>query len=169
MKKLFALMLALCLMLGCTAVAENAVSWEDVAPMLEAAGVSGQFYTFDAISVALFVPEGASPAELPDESYIGYFTSDDGDADTIAVQYVNVDGMSLEEYYELLQNTDGVTELEAGTVNGLPCLSYEYNSCLICSFTTQMGYVLEVVVGPLTSDEDKTAASFVLASIQGIE
>ena len=166
MKKIFALMLALCLMLGCTAVAENAVSWEDVAPTLEAAGVSGQFYTFDAISVALFVPEGASPAELPDESYIGYFTSDDGDADTIAVQYINVDGLTLEAYYEMLKSTDGVTELEAGTVNGLPCLSYEYNNCLVCSFTTEKGYILEVVAGPLSDEEFMQKASFVFASIQ---
>ena len=169
MKKLFALMLALCLMLGCTAVAENAVSWEDVAPQLEAAGVTGEFVTFEQISIALFIPTGASAAELPDDSYIGYFTSDDGSADTIAVMYVDVNGMTLEEYYAYLQSADGVTGLEAGTVNSLPCLSYEYNGCLICSFTTQMGYILEVIVGPVSTDEEKTAASFILASIQAVE
>lgn len=169
MKKVFALVLALCLMLGCTALADNEISWEQVAPMLESAGVTGQFYTFEQISVAVFVPEGASPAELPDESYIGYFTSDDGDDDTIAVQYVNVEGMSLEDYKAALEATEGVTELEAGTVNGLECLSYEYNGCMVCSFTTQMGYILEVVVGPLANDAEKVAASFVLASIQAVE
>ena len=169
MKKVFALVLALCLMLGCTALADNEISWEQVAPMLEAAGVTGQFYTFEQISVAVFIPEGASPAELPDESYIGYFTSDDGDNDAIAVQYVNVEGMSLEDYKAALEATEGVTELEAGTVNGLECLSYEYNNCLVCSFTTQMGYILEVVVGPLADDAEKVAAGFVLASIQAVE
>ena len=39
MKKLFALMLALCLMLGGAAMAENAITWEEVSPALEAAGV----------------------------------------------------------------------------------------------------------------------------------
>ena len=169
MKKLFALMLALCLMLGCTALADNEITWEQVAPLLEEIGVTGQFYTFDQISVAVFIPNGASPAELPDESYIGYFTSDDGDDDTIAVQYVNMEGMSLEDYKAALEAIDGVTELEAGTVNGLECLSYEYNGCLVCSFTTQMGYILEVVVGPLADDTEKIAASCVLASIQAVE
>ena len=32
MKKVFALMLALCLMLGCTALAENEITWEQIAP-----------------------------------------------------------------------------------------------------------------------------------------
>lgn len=169
MKKLSALILALCLMLGCTAVAENAVSWEDFAPQLEAAGVTGEFVTFDQISIALFIPTGASAAELPDENYIGYFTSDDGSDDTIAVMYVDVNGMSLEDYYAMLQEAEGVTELEAGTVNGLPCLSYEYNGCLVCSFTTQKGYVLEVIVGPLANDAEKLAASFILASIQAVD
>ena len=169
MKKFAALMLALCLMLGCVALADNEISWEQVAPLLEEKGVTGQFYTFDQISVAVFIPDGASPAELPDESYIGYFKSDDGDDDTIAVQYVNVDGMSLEDYKAAVEAVEGVTEVEAGTVNGLPCISYEYNGCLVCSFTTQMGYILEVVVGPLANDAEKVAASFVLASIQAVE
>ena len=168
MKKIFALMLALCLMLGCTAIADGDVTWEQVAPMLESAGVTGQFYTFEQIAVAVFIPEGASPAELPDDSYIGYFTSDDGDDDTIAIQYVDVNGMSLEDYKAAVEETEGVTEVESGTVNGLPCISYEYNGCMICSFTTEMGYILEVVVGPLANDEEKQAASFILASIQGI-
>ena len=169
MKNFAALMLALCLMLGCVALADNEISWEQVAPLLEEKGVTGQFYTFDQISVAVFIPDGASPAELPDESYIGYFKSDDGDDDTIAVQYVNVDGMSLEDYKAAVEAVEGVTEVEAGTVNGLPCISYEYNGCLVCSFTTQMGYILEVVVGPLANDAEKVAASFVLASIQAVE
>ena len=52
MKKLFALMLALCLMLGGAAMAENAITWEEVSPALEAAGVTGQFYTFEQVAIA---------------------------------------------------------------------------------------------------------------------
>ena len=173
MKKFAALMLALCLMLGCTALADNEITWEQVAPTLEAAGVTGDFVTFDEIAVKVFIPTGMNAVELTDEykeaGYIGYFRSDDGDDDTIAVQYVNVDGMSLEDYKAAVEAVEGVTEVEAGTVNGLPCISYEYNGCLVCSFTTQMGYILEVVVGPLANDAEKVAASFVLASIQAVE
>ena len=171
MKKFAALMLALCLMLGCTALADNEVTWEQVAPILEAANVAGDFVTFEEIAVKVFIPTGMNAVELTDEykeaGYIGYFT--DGSNDAIAVQYVNVDGMSLEDYKAAVEATEGVTEVEAGTVNGLPCISYEYNKNMICAFTTQQGYILEVAVGPLPDDSAKTAASFILASIQAAE
>ena len=167
MKKLFALMLALCLMLGTAAMAESAVNWEDIAPELEAAGVTGEFVTFDQIAVKLFIPEGMTAMELPDENYIGYYAAEDGDA--VAIQYVNVDGMDLDAYKAILEQTEGVSEIETGTVNGLPCISYEYNGNMCCSFTTQAGYILEVTVGPLPDDSAKMGASIILASIQSAE
>ena len=173
MKKVFALVLALCLMLGCTALADNEISWEQVAPQLEAAGVTGDFVTFDEIAVKVFIPTGASAVELSDEDktngYIGYFASDDGDDDAIAVQYVDMNGMDLETYAAQLKEDSEVSELETGTVNGLPCISYEYNGNMCCSITTQMGYILEVTVGPLANDAEKLAAGFILASIQSAE
>ena len=170
MKKLFALILALCLMCS-VALAENAVSvsWEDFAPVLEASGITGDFYTFDAISVAIFIPTGMVPAEVPDESYIGYFTAEDGSGEAIAVMYVNVEGMDLETYAAALEGV-GATSIEMGYVNGLPCVSYEMpeNGTLNVAFTTEAGYILEVVCGPLTTDEEKLGASVILASIQSI-
>ena len=170
MKKLFALMLTLCLMLGCTALADAEITWEQVAPMVEESGLTGEFVTFDEIAVKLFVPTGMNAVELSDEDrqngYIGYFAADDGSA--IAVQYVDVNGMSLEDYAAQLAETDA-TGIETGTVNGLPCVSYEFGTNLCCSFTTQMGYILEVAVGPLPDDNAKLAASVILSSIQAAE
>ena len=165
MKKLFALMLALCLMLGGAAVAENAITWEEVSPALEAAGVTGQFYTFEQIAIAIFIPAGMTEAELPDESYIGYFTAEDGSA--VALQYVNVEGMDLDTYAGALESV-GATGIEKGTVNGLSCVTYEVpeNKSINAAFTTESGYILEVICAPVVSDEDKLGASFVLASIQ---
>ncbi len=167
MKKLFALLLALCLMLSGAALAEEttAISWEEVAPLLESAGVTGEFYTFEQIAVAIFIPEGMVEAELPDETYIGYFTDEDGSA--IALQYVNAEGMDLESLAATLESV-GATGIEFGTVNGLPCVTYEMpeNQSVNIAFTTEAGYILEVVCAPMTSDEDKLAASFVLSSIQ---
>ena len=98
MKKLFALMLALCLMLGCTALADNEVSWEQFAPLLEENGITGDFVTFEEIAVKVFIPTGMNAVELSKEDkaagFIGYFATDDGEA--IGVQYVNVDGMDLD-------------------------------------------------------------------------
>ena len=170
MKKLFALALALCLLYGCTALADNEIIWEQVSPQLEAAGVTGDFVTFDDIAVKVFIPTGVNAVELSDEDkskgYIGYFT--DGSDDAIAVQYVDVEGMDLETYAAKVAEVGG-TEIETGTVNGLPCISYEYNTNMICAFTTQKGYILEVAVGPLPDDNAKLVAGFILASIQSAE
>ena len=167
MKKVFALMLALCLMLGCTALAENEITWEQIVPTLEAAGVTGEFVTFDEIAVKVFIFNGMAAQELSDEDrqngYIGYYAAEDGSA--IAIQYVDVNGMTLEDYTANLPEA-GATEIETGTVNGLPCISYEYNSNLCCSFTTQKGYILEVAAGPMTDEGFQSVASIIFSSIQ---
>ena len=167
MKKLFALVLALCLLCGCTALADNEISWEQVEPLLEQSGVNGNLYTFDQIAVAIFIPEGLESVELPDDSYIGYFAAEDGSA--VAVQYVNVEGMDLETYTAALPGV-GATEIETGTVNGLPCVTYEVpaNKTMNIAFTTEAGYILEVVVGPVEDDNAKTAAGFIMASIMAV-
>ena len=167
MKKLFALVLALCLLCGCTALADNEISWEQVEPLLEQSGVNGNMYTFDQIAVAIFIPEGLESVELPDDSYIGYFAAEDGSA--VAVQYVNVEGMDLETYTAALPGV-GATEIETGTVNGLPCVTYEVpaNKTMNIAFTTEAGYILEVVVGPVEDDNAKTAAGFIMASIMAV-
>ena len=164
MKKLCALVLALCLLCGCTALAENEINWADVEPALEASGIDGDFYTFDQVSVAIFIPNGLEDSELPNDSYIGYFAAEDGSA--VAVQYVNVEGMTLEAYAEALPGV-GATEIETGTVNGLPCVTYEVpaNKSVNIAFTTQAGYILEVVVAPVEDDNAKLAAGIILASI----
>ena len=165
MKKLFALMLALCLMLGGTALAETEITWEEVAPILETAGVTGNFYTFEQIAIAIFIPDGMVEAELPDDSYIGYFTAEDGSV--VALQYVNMEGMDLETYAAALESV-GAAEIEIGKVNGLPCVTYEMpeNKTINIAFTTEAGYILEAICGPINSEEDKLGASFVLSSIQ---
>jgi len=169
MKKLFAMLLTLCLLLGSTAMAEAVISWEDIYPQLEAAGVTGAFYTFEEISVAVFIPDGMVPAEeLPSDEYIGYFAAEDGSA--VAVLYMDVEGMDLETYASVLPEV-GATEIETGTLNGFPCVSYEVpeNKTMNVAFTTEAGYMLEVVCGPMATDDDRLGASIVLASVQPYE
>lgn len=170
MKKLFALVLALCLLCGCSALADTEISWEQIAPMLEEKGVTGEWYTFDEISIAIFIPTGMVPGELPGDNYIGYFVSEDGSDDAVAVMYVDMDGMDLESYSAVLPSV-GATEIETGTLNGLPCVSYEVpdNGTINVAFTTAAGYILEVVCGPIADDNAKLGASIILASIQNIE
>lgn len=168
MKKLFALMLALCLMLGTSAMADEMV-WagavEETASQIE-----GEFHTFDEIAVKIWIPAVLKEVELSDDDkaagYIGYFMTDDQSA-AVGIQYVDMDGMSLEDYKTALVGA-GIDEnsIEAGTVNGLDCLSYENNGNGVLAFTTQKGFILEVAGGPLSDEGFATVLGFIMASIQ---
>ena len=167
MKKLFALMLALCLLCGCTALADTNLSWEEVEPFVQERGITGDWYTFEQIAVAIMIPSGFEAQELPSDAYIGYFAAANNSA--VGLMYVDVDGMDLQAYAEYLKNPEiGATEIEFGTLNGLPCVSYEVpaNKTLNVAFTTEAGYILEAFCGPVNDDEDKTIGSYILASIQ---
>ena len=170
MKKLVVLILALCML--CSAAFAADLNWSDVEEA--ASQIAGEFKTFDEISVKIWIPDTLQAVELSDDDrengYIGYFADENS---AVAVQYVDMNGMSLEEYEAALKEDAEVSEIEAGTVNGLPCITYEFTSdadlCQVCSFTTEAGYVLEVAVGPLADDNAKLGASVVLASIQAAE
>ena len=130
MKKLFCVLMVLCLVVTAAAAlaeAAPALNWEDFSPILEASGVSGEFYTFDEVAVKIWLPEGMYPVELTEEEqeigFIGYFMPED-ESGAVSVVYVDVSGMSLEEYGEYLASEAGATEIEVGTVNGFPCVSY---------------------------------------------
>lgn len=174
MKKYFALFVALVLALtafGAFAEETPELNWSDFEPALEAGGVAGQFYNFDEVSVKMWLPEGLNPAELTDEDkengYIGYFTDDEQSA-VVAVMYVDVNGMSLEDYAAQLAEMDDVTEIEMGKVNGLPCVDYQMPSqdTLSIAFSTEAGYVLEVTCKPMSEENADLVWGAVISSIQ---
>ena len=166
MKKLVVLILALCML--CSAALANELTWASVEE--SASQIAGEFKTFDEISVKIWIPEVLQAAELSDEDrengYIGYFASDDA---AVAVQYVNMEGMSLEQYEAALKEEADVSDIEAGTVNGLPALSYAIKDkdTGVLAFTTEMGYILEVSCGPLSNEGFASLVGIILSSIQG--
>ena len=172
MKKLLTLVLALCLMMTVALAEETpSLTWSDFEPVLEAAGVTGQFYNFDDVAVKIWLPDGINPVELTEEDtekgYIGYF-ADEEQSCAVAVMYVDVNGMTLEEYGEYLGGLDDVTEVEMATVNGLPCVTYTMpgQDCVCISFTTEAGYVLEVTCSPQSVENADLVWGAVAASIQ---
>lgn len=174
MKKLFCVLMVLCLVVTAAAAhaeAAPALNWEDFSPILEASGVSGEFYTFDEVAVKIWLPEGMYPVELTEEDqengFIGYFMPED-ESGAVSVVYVDVNGMSLEEYGEYLASEAGATEIEVGTVNGFPCVSYtlpEQDSVSV-TFTTEAGYALEVTCTPLSVENADMLWGAVISSIQ---
>lgn len=170
MKKLFAILMALCLMLSCAALAEAVeVNWSDVEAGLADSGVTGEFVTFDEIAVKIWIPEGLPAVELTDEDreagYIGYFANEEAQ---MAVMYVNADGMSIEDYMTALEGTEGVESIALLNINGLSGVRYQMpeNDSLNIAFATEAGYILEVTMSPLSADGADVVWSIVGASIQ---
>ena len=145
------------------------LSWDMVAD--KAAEVEGDFVTFDEIAVKIWVPAEMQAVELTEEDvengYIGYFSNEEKGWN-MAVVYANVEGMSIEEYTAELEGMDDVTEIEAGVVNGLPCVSYMMpeNESANVAFATEQGYILEVTLAPTSDEEFGTYASLITCSIQ---
>lgn len=173
MKKLFAVVMVLCLMMSAALAEAPALNWSDFEAAIEAGGVTGQFYTFDEISMKIWIPEGLNEVELTDEDkeagFIGYFAADDQSA-AVSIVYVDMEGTSIEEYAESLGGVEGVTEIEIGTVNDLPCVSYnmpEQDSVSI-AFATEAGYILEVTCAPTSEENAELVWGAVVASIQSV-
>lgn len=154
-----------------TTAEENSVKWEDVAPAVEEADWSGDFVTFDEIAIKMFVPDVLHAAELTEEDkeqgYISYFTTED-EAAAVSVMYVDVQGMDLDEYKTYLEGEDDVTDVDAGTINDIPVLTYTMpendNACI--SIPTEAGYILEFAFSPMSDEGFASVAQIMMASIQ---
>ena len=184
MKKLFALILAALMVLGCVAVAsaEQAqtlqLNWEEYAAEIEAseeakATLAGDFVTMEEIALKLYIPAAFEQVELTDEDreagYIAYFAM--GEDMGIGIQYVDADGMSLEEYAQLL--TEDSIECTNAVVNGLPALAYSFTEddreTAVLAFSTEKGYILEISFVPANDEGFAAIATVVMASIQAAE
>ena len=167
MKKLFALLLTLCL-LGSVAFATE-LNWSDAEEA--ASQIDGEFQNIDAVNAKIWIPAVLKAVELnaddEEQGIVAYFMTEDQEA-AVSVCYVNVDGMTLEEYEAELKEDEDVSEIEAGTVNGLPALSYmikERDTAAI-AFTTEQGYVLEVACAPMSDEGFAATAALIISSIQ---
>ena len=184
MKKLFALILAALMVLGCAAVAsaEQAqtlqLNWEEYAAEIEAseeakAALSGDFVTMEEIALKIYIPAAFEQAELTDEDreagYIAYFTM--GEDAGIGIQYVDMGGLSLEEYAQLL--TEDSIECTNAVVNGLPALAYSFTEddreTAVLAFSTEKGYILEISFVPANDEGFAAVATVVMASVQAAE
>ena len=174
MKKLLAVLLTSCMVIAPVSVmAETAetsetsetaealeLNWADV---LAADGAqdlidAGEFIVFDEVDCKIWIPNGLDEVELTDEDveegYIGYYSTEEKDA-IVSVMYVDVDGMTLEEYKAALEEEEDVSGLTDAVINGLACVGYDQDDQDTSSvaFATDGGYLLEFTFYP-ASDED---------------
>lgn len=149
------------------------LNWSDVEGYLDQLGIEGDFVSFDEIAMKMWLPDNLKEVELTDEDkeegFIGYFesTDDSEEQSAVSVVYVDLDGMDILDYADQLAGMDGVSDIEPGIVNGLPCVSYEMKDqdSGTLAFMTEAGYGLEVTCTPVSSDEAQAMVAFILSSI----
>ena len=128
----------------------------------------------DEIAMKIYVPASFQQLELTDEDreegYIAYFTL--GEEAAVAIQYVDMDGMELEEYAQVLTEEYGYECMDA-VVNGLPALAYSFTEedteTSVLAFSTEMGYILEAVFTPTNDEGFAAVANVMMGSIQAAE
>ena len=166
MKKIVSVLLAIAMVMACAVSAfategVNEIVWADLEAQAAETVAKGEFVTFDEIAIKMWMPNVLSAVELTDDDreqgYIGYFMSEDETA-VVSVMYVDVDGMTLDEYKELLPDA-GATEIEDGIV-------MEENDTACAAFTTEAGYIFEVAGAPQSDEGFASILMLIVASIQ---
>lgn len=168
MKKIIAILMALCLLTG-FAMAEE-INWSDIEDTVADSGIEGEFFSISDIGVKMFIPDVFQEVELSEddvaEGYICYLTTED-ESGTVAVTYADVNGMSLEDYAGYLPEV-GATDVELGTLNGIPVVSYEVpeNDTVNIAMMTDAGNAIEFVFNPASDEGFSSVAGIMGASIQ---
>ena len=176
MKKLSALLLALCLLFS-IALAENVVelNWESLSAVAD--DIGGQWITIDDLGLAMWMSNGFEvvneiPAEYADKKVTNMFVYKDEETGettgTIIFEYVEVDSADVMEYVNAIE---GASDAEAMIVNGLPCVNYDLKdedaTCI--AFGTEKGNLFVISFLPASDEMFATEAMVMTASIQTAE
>ena len=103
-----------------------------------------------------------------EKGYISYLTTDD-ESVAVAIVCADGEGMTLEDYMTYLANSEDISGVEYGLVNGIEAVSYDYEGNMNVAFMTDAGYLVEFTFGPMSDEGFATVASIMAASIQTIE
>ena len=171
MKKLFALMLALCLMLGCTALAEETteLNWADVQSSAEQIG--GQFIPID-LGLAVWAPNDYYVLSDLNEEYtskgIYAMIAPEDFSGAIALQYVEANGATA---MECVANIEGAVDPKEMTINGFPCVNFDLPEmdATCVAFETEKGNLFVISFLPISNAEFAKIATIMVASLQSAE
>ncbi len=148
------------------------VNWSDVEEQV--AEVEADFVTFDEIALKMWVPTAFESVELTDEDreqgYIGYYQTADESA-ACGVVYMDVDGLSLEDYAAMLAEDEEVSGIAPMIVNGIECLNYDLKDrdATVLAYATEAGCIIEFSFRPVSDENFAATAMFMMSSIQAEE
>ncbi len=174
MKKLIALVMMLCLLCTAAVAEENVANWEDYAALLEEMGLTGDFVVLEQLGLKIWLPSGLNAVEVPEEhaaaGRLALFM-DDAQSAYLAVDALNVPGMTLDQYFENSKAAEGVSDVEMITVNGLNAVTYksEASDFWSASLVDTNSNIINFVMGPASADGADIVFQIVMASLQPAE
>ncbi|SEL70573.1 MULTISPECIES: hypothetical protein [unclassified Butyrivibrio] len=154
-------------MIGTTDITWDMVTSQDGADELIDAG---RFVQFDEVDCQMWIPDAMQPEELTEEDlekgYLGYYSTEERDC-VAGIVYVDVGGMTLEEYKNALSEDKDISGITDITLNGLHGIIYEIKNKDACcvSFTSDTGYVLEFTFAPMSDEGYSAVVACMIASI----
>ena len=175
MKKILALVTMLCL-LCCAAMAEDTstMNWSDIEPQLPDMGLTGEFAVLEQLGLKIWLPTGLNAAEVSEEDAaagrLALFMADDQSA-YLAVDAVNVEGMTLDQLFENAKANAALTDTEMITVNGLNAVIYQSTegNFWSASLVDTNCNVINFVMGPASEEGSQMVFSIIMASLQPAE
>lgn len=174
MKKILALMLALCLMIGVAMAEETEVpeiTWDSIPEDMAANGEFQQITIPDVLTFAYWIPTAVMQpldvTQIPENAPAAAFATEDG-AYTVAVFVLQV--TSLAEYGNGLEASGA--DLKQVTVNGFTAFSAENETAGVdqCVIPVNDNMVILFTFTPLHGDDTWDAyKAAIVASVQSVE
>ena len=165
MKKLLAMVLALCLMAGCAMAADY--TWDGVlANELSTLNANGHFYTLNAAPIRYWLPDAVSTYVDPteDEQENGHLVAcyqNDDNTMVVLIQYAETSYQTADDILAQVNKDSKYTNINSDTVNGLTAVSYmdgETGACFAL-YLLGNGSALQLKLGGFTDDNRLLAAA----------
>ena len=178
MKKLFALVLSLC-MLCSFAMAETEatlpeINWSDYEDKAVAIGGKLQGFTEFGLDYMMFVPDGFDFVEVPaDVAEAGVLALLSNGTLTFSVSKYSIEGMTSEQFIESLKEANAI-QIEAGIVNGKESVSYvlttpdDIMTTNLAIPTDDEKEMITFTFAPANNEENLELMKIVAASIQAL-
>ncbi len=175
MKKLFAIVLSLCMLCAVALAEENEtnLNWEDFQEAV--AQIEGSFQQVGDLNLCMFIPAVFSEMEVTEEQKaqdVLAILSVPDDSARVAVSRFELGDMDLDTYEQELIKA-GAADLALVSVNGLPAVDYNLTlngvKTANLAFLTDDNAVLSFSFGPMDDESFAAVATVMVASIQAIQ
>ena len=178
MKKLFIVLLALCLFvvpaMAQTQDNPQEITWEELEESFAETGYNYDFWNINDHGFQIMIPAGLDPIELSQENidngFVAVFATEDQDVQVL-ISYRNLGCETLAELEQLVvENIENAQIVGYYVINGLNALMFlnPGDEDLTAAIgTTEPGYFIQVSIKPVISNEEINKLSgFIFGSIQ---